>query len=62
MMRLYDYRCVACGEEFEAIVRADEKDAVRCPECGGATERQVNGVARGGEGVAGGTGRCYTGG
>ncbi len=32
-MPMYEYKCDACGEEFEAIVRTTEKDKVKCPKC-----------------------------
>lgn len=34
-MPMYEYRCEACGEHFEELVRLDTKDEdVECPECG----------------------------
>ena len=33
-MPLYDFRCRACGHEFEALVRP--REAPKCPECHGA--------------------------
>jgi putative FmdB family regulatory protein len=30
-MPIYDYRCAACGAEFEQLVRSDTR--VSCPEC-----------------------------
>ena len=33
-MPLYEYRCEACGEEFEKIVRFSEADITQsCPTC-----------------------------
>lgn len=33
-MPLYEYECSACGERFEALVSAGEKDTTRpCPKC-----------------------------
>jgi putative FmdB family regulatory protein len=32
-MPIYNYRCTACGSEFEQLVRSDTK--VACPECRG---------------------------
>ena len=34
-MPIYEYRCKACGKEFETLVRnaGDEKELV-CPKCG----------------------------
>ena len=36
-MPAYDYRCQACGKEFEEFSRIDARHEVRCA-CGGATE------------------------
>lgn len=33
-MPLHEYRCLACGEQFEALVRADAAPA--CPACQGS--------------------------
>lgn len=52
-MRLYDFRCNACGRVFEELVESRD-DAVTCPACasGGAT-RQLSAFAIGrGEGRA----------
>ncbi|MBM3135862.1 MAG: zinc ribbon domain-containing protein [Chloroflexi bacterium] len=33
-MPIYEYRCQACGEEFEKLVRSSaEADQVECPRC-----------------------------
>jgi putative FmdB family regulatory protein len=33
-MRLYEFECLHCGFEFEALVqRASEKARVKCPAC-----------------------------
>lgn len=33
-MPLYEFECLNCGHEFEALVRKEsEKPEVRCPEC-----------------------------
>lgn len=32
-MPIYEYVCVQCNQQFELLVRGDEKPA--CPECGG---------------------------
>lgn len=38
-MPIYEYHCLTCGREFEALVRG-EADAPRCPGCqGSALER-----------------------
>ena len=40
-MPLYDYRCNACGESFELLVRASTVPT--CPQCASvALERQVS--------------------
>jgi len=33
-MPLYEYRCRACGDDFELLVRSDTR--VACPQCGSA--------------------------
>jgi putative FmdB family regulatory protein len=34
-MPLYEYRCQACGDTFETLRGAHDKDAdVECPQCG----------------------------
>jgi putative FmdB family regulatory protein len=44
-MPIYDYRCAACGSEFERLVRSDTK--VSCPECQGSRlERLLSLTAR----------------
>ena len=65
-MPMYEYRCEACGEEFEAIVRITEKDEVDCPECGKRAKKLVSAFAFGGGGNGssgyGDGGGCYSGG
>jgi putative FmdB family regulatory protein len=34
-MPLFDFRCRACGHEFEALVRPADAVPVRCAACGG---------------------------
>ena len=34
-MPLFDFRCRACGREFEALVRPQDVSAPRCPSCQG---------------------------
>lgn len=45
-MPLYEYECSACGERFEKLVAASEKDSGgACPECGDPAERIPSGFA-----------------
>ncbi|MCF8063298.1 MAG: zinc ribbon domain-containing protein [Deltaproteobacteria bacterium] len=43
-MPIYEYRCDACGEVFEQLVFASDKDEpVECPSCGRRkTKRQLS--------------------
>jgi putative FmdB family regulatory protein len=43
-MPLYEYRCDACGNEFERLLRTKDVDsAVTCPACGSdGTRRKVS--------------------
>lgn len=34
-MPLFDFRCRACGHEFEALVRPSDTTPLRCGACGG---------------------------
>jgi putative FmdB family regulatory protein len=44
-MPIYDFRCRTCGEEFEALVRAQDA-APHCPSCRGTDlERLLSGFA-----------------
>ena len=38
-MPLYEYRCGACGNKFEKLVRGKEK--ITCPRCGDAKPRKL---------------------
>jgi putative FmdB family regulatory protein len=45
-MPIYEYVCLHCGAEFEKLLRrADSKDEVKCPKCGGAVEEKVSACA-----------------
>ena len=37
-MPIYEYRCEACGHEFEELVRGDE--AIACPRCAAERSRK----------------------
>jgi len=52
-MPLYEYKCPACGEEFEEITSASNEDPVECPQCGKKAERQISGFAIGSGGGGG---------
>ena len=42
-MPIYDFRCDACGAEFEELVRAEELPP--CPQCGAEPRRLLSQVA-----------------
>jgi putative FmdB family regulatory protein len=41
-MPIYDYKCLACGFEFERRVFYRERDGVHCMKCRFAAERLVS--------------------
>lgn len=41
-MPIYEYRCTACGHEFEKIQRVSERAIRSCPECKGKVEKLVS--------------------
>lgn len=42
-MPTYEYRCDACGHEFEKEQRITEKPIKKCPECGALKARRMVG-------------------
>jgi putative FmdB family regulatory protein len=41
-MPIYDFRCRACGHDFEALVRPQDQQPTQCPACRSADlERQL---------------------
>ena len=41
-MPIYEYRCGACGDEFEVIQKFAEGPLKRCAKCGGALEKLLS--------------------
>ena len=45
-MPMYEFRCRACGEVFEELLKRDDAGAPACPKCGAAdTERCITAPA-----------------
>ena len=44
-MPLYEYKCDACGHQFELIQKFSDPLASTCPECGGAVRKLVSSPA-----------------
>ena len=44
-MPLYEYRCEACGNRFEKIVKFSDPPLESCPECGGTVEKLLSSPA-----------------
>lgn len=42
-MALLKFRCKACGKVFDELVSPSALNKVKCPECGGETERAYEG-------------------
>ena len=40
-MPLFDYRCRACGHQFEALVRVQDAPPADCPECRSTTVERM---------------------
>ncbi len=40
-MPLYEYRCDACGHEFEALQKMSDEPLIHCPACDDATLRKL---------------------
>lgn len=61
-MALIDFRCNNCGERFDEIVTASNREDIKCPECGSKDVKQVFegrcntvGSPKGGGGCSGGS-------
>lgn len=61
-MPMYEYRCQACGEQYEQLRRMSEADQdLECPHCGSPrVERQVSACSIGGCGGATGGGAGFS--
>ena len=44
-MPIYEYMCKKCGSISERIHGMNEKPSVKCPECGGKSERKISGAS-----------------
>jgi putative FmdB family regulatory protein len=44
-MPTYQYRCLACGHEFEKFEKMSASGRTKCPQCGKVAERQISGGA-----------------
>jgi putative FmdB family regulatory protein len=62
-MPLYEYRCLECQHEFEALVPTAQADQAECPQCGVEDTRRLLSVfaaprAVGGDGASAPAGCC----
>ena len=64
-MPLFEYKCGACSQVFEAYKRlSDDASAERCPACGGKAVKvsvSLFGAKTGGSGAPGGGATCGSG-
>jgi putative FmdB family regulatory protein len=44
-MPTYEYRCPACGHEFEKFQKMSDAPVADCPQCDSAAERRLSGGA-----------------
>ena len=42
-MPTYEYRCPACGTDFEKFQKMSDPPVAECPGCGAAAERRISG-------------------
>ena len=41
-MPIYEYECLACGEEHEIMQRHNEMPLTKCPDCGGEMKKLIS--------------------
>jgi len=41
-MPTYEYRCPACGTDFEKFQRMSDEPVAECPKCGASAERRLS--------------------
>ncbi len=41
-MPIYEYRCTACGQEFEVIQKLSDRPLRKCKECNGKLEKLLS--------------------
>ncbi|RMD76360.1 MAG: zinc ribbon domain-containing protein [Lentisphaerae bacterium] len=41
-MPIFEYHCDSCGHHFELIVKLEERDQMKCPQCGKPAQRQLS--------------------
>ena len=41
-MPIYEYRCLKCNQEFEAMQKFSDSPLKACPSCGGAVKKLVS--------------------
>ncbi len=41
-MPMYEYRCSACGYQFELRQKFSDKPVTECPECGGEVQKLIS--------------------
>lgn len=44
VMPTYEYKCVKCQHQFEAVNKMSECESAQCPECGGQGEQEIRTV------------------
>jgi putative FmdB family regulatory protein len=44
-MPLYEYKCDACGHQFETIQKFSDPPLETCPKCGGKVQKQLSSPA-----------------